>query len=167
MAKLKLTIKLPSDAELDRLFASAPTLERYKVQDKAVRAAAKPVVERAKQLAPRSSQTGTSKKRSKSQRSTADWSIVLATTLTAVIRRFDTGAYAIVGPSWPKGSKVHFNSAHIKGSRREMLWGKPSGREYRQVDNWLKRAGDETVYRQREAMKASIKKSLDEMMPRG
>lgn len=167
MAKVKLTVKMPSDAELDRLFATAPVLERYKVQDKAVRAAAKPVVNRAKQLAPRSSVTGTAKKRSKKQSGQADWSIVLATTIKAVVRKFSTGAYAKVGPDFPKGAKVHFNSAHVKGFRRAVLWGKATMvKPYRQ-DDWLKRAGDETVAMQREAMKASIKKSLDEMMPRG
>ncbi len=170
MAKMQFTVKMPKDAELDRIFATIPVLDRYKVTDKAIRAAAKPVVDRAKEIAPRSSRTGTAKKRymknAKDKTKSYNWDYPVWRTIKATVRKYSAATFAAVGPAWPLGNKVFFNSAHIKGSRTEVLWGRRSGKQWRQMDNWMKRAGDETAAQQRAAMLASLKKSLDEMMPK-
>jgi hypothetical protein len=64
MAKngIDMRLNLPSDADLKRMFDAVPILQRHKVADQTVRAGARPIVTKARQLAPRGDRTGTSKK---------------------------------------------------------------------------------------------------------
>jgi hypothetical protein len=177
MARIEFKVKFPSDAELDRLFATVPVLERYKVLDKAARASAKVVAARAKVNAPRSSKTGTTEKWSRAMTTTGTpknktprsrTEKPLWQTVGVTIKKYENTVWAGVGPTWPSGNKVFYNSAHLKGGERvEVQWGRRTGRTRRQTDNWLKRSHDETLSQQKAVMKDSIKKSLDEMMPNG
>lgn len=159
---LDLKMNFPSDAELQQLFATVPKLNHYKVLDRAVDAATGPVVKRARQLAPNSSKTGTSKKRSKNQLEKADWNYPLWKTIKRVIREYAVNAVGVIGPEWPKGNKAYFNTSP-KG-RKQVLWGKPTGKTAVQVRNWIAQAFDETKTQQLEAMKASVRKSLEQVM---
>lgn len=174
---LDLKMSFPSDAELQQLFATVPKLNHYKVLDKAVDAATGPVVKRARQLAPNSSKTGTSKKRSKNQFEKADWNYPLWKTIKRVIRKYAVNAVGVIGPEWPKGNKAYFNTSP-KGNKGH-LWGH-EGKAYPtrkggvhvagppkpriQVRNWIVQAMDETKSQQLEAMKASVIKSLEQVM---
>lgn len=155
------TRMLPSDAELEKMFNAVPQLERMGVADKAVRAGGRPIVKRARQLAPRSSRTGTSKKRSKNQRTAADWDYPLWKTIKQVVRKYNTNAASVIGPEWPKGNKAYFNTSP-KG-RRKFLWGRDTGEVVPQIRNWIVQAFDETRTEQLNAMKVSMKKSMDKI----
>lgn len=162
MTKIELDLKgLPSDAELNAMFNAAPKLERFGVADKAARAGGSVVVKRARQLAPRSSKTGSTRKRSGSQRELADWDYPLWKTIKQVVRKYSYNASAIVGPEWPKGNKVYFNTG--PNGRREVLWGRVTGRTVPQVRNWIVRAFDETRPAQLEAMKKKLRSTLDQV----
>ena len=159
------TSKLPSDAELNAMFDAVPILERHQVADKTVRAGAAPVVKRARQLAPRSSKTGSAKKRSKSQEASADWSTPLWKTIKQVVRKYSANAFAVIGPKWPEGNKAYFNTSP-KG-RKQVLWGKHTGKTIAAVRNWIVQAFDETKPKQLAAMKAKLKTLMDEAWKRG
>lgn len=161
--KFDIKMNLPTDAELTRMFDMAPKLEKYRVVDQAVQAASAPVVKRARELAPRSAVTGSAKKRSKSQRDKADWNYPLWKTIKRVIRKYSNRyGLAIVGPEWPKGNKAYFNTS--PNGRREVLWGKPTGRVVQAIRNFIVQAFDETKPEQLDAMKKSLQKTTDQVM---
>ena len=161
--KLDIKMQLPGDADLDKMFNMVPKLERYKVLDKATGEASKIVVKRARDLAPRSSLTGTDKKRSKSQRDKANWHVPLWKTIKKVFRKYQNRyGVAVIGPEWPTGNKAYFNTSP-KG-RKQVLWGKVTGRVVAQIRNWIVQAFDETKGQQLDAMKASIKSTVDQVM---
>lgn len=163
---LKLEMKFPSDAEIASMLGTIPKLEQYKVTDKVVAAGAEPVVKRARELAPRSSKTGTSKKRSKNQRGKADWDYPLWKTIKRVIRRYGSvRGLAVVGPEWPRGNKAYFNTSP-KG-RKVYYWGKNANKTAAQVRNWIVQAFDETKEAQLSAMKAKLTETVDAMMKGG
>lgn len=163
MNNLDFKMQLPSDAELEQMFNMVPKMERYKVSDKTVEAGAAVVVKRARELTPRNKTPG---KRSKNQQQKADWNYPLWKTIARVIRKYNNRyGLAVIGPSWPKGNKAYFNTSP-KG-RREVLWGKVTGRVVRQVRNWIVQAFDETKSQQLAAMKAKLTELTDKLMRNG
>lgn len=162
MNNVDFKMDLPSDAELARMFDMVPKLEQYKVIDKAVTAAAAPVVKRARELAPRGTEADR-KKRSRRQAERADWNYPLWKTIKRVIRKYaNRYGLAVIGPEWPKGNKAYFFTSP-KG-RRIWYWGKDAGKTKATVRNWIVQAFDETKNEQLAAMKTSVQKSLDEVM---
>lgn len=168
MAKNSVDFKMniPSDEVLQKQFDMIPKLEQGKVLDKVVAAGSKPVIERARALAPRSK--GKSK-RSKSQAAKADWSYPLWKTIGRVIRKYNNRyGLAVVGPGWPKGNKAYFNTSP-KGRVRK-LWGKDPAPESGlssvapQVRNWIVQAFDETKSQQLDAMKTELTVQTDKIM---
>lgn len=155
------TRNLPTDQEIERMFNAVPVLERHKVADKTVRAGATPIVKRARQLAPRSSKTGTADKRSRNQQAQADWSTPLWKTIAMVVRKYSSNAAAIIGPRWPDGNKAYFNTS--PAGRRKWLWGRDTGQIVPQVRNWIVQAFDETRAEQLAAMKRKLKSLMDEV----
>jgi hypothetical protein len=163
MSKLEFKMDLPSDAELERQWNMVPKLERYGVGDKTTRAAGKIVLDRVKQLTPRSSQTGSAKKRSKTQRSAADWAPPLWKGMSMAVRKYATSTWAWVGPRWRDGQKIYFIAEWKKQTRRAFYWGRP-GPVVRKLRNWIVQAFDETKGQQLDAMKESIKSTVDQVM---
>lgn len=153
---------LPSDAELARMFNAVPILDRHGVADKTLNAGAQPVVKRARQLAPRSTPEDRAK-RSSSQRNKADWDYPLWKTIKRVTRKYNRGANgaAIIGPEWPKGNKAYFNTS--PRGRRQVLWGRPTGRTLPQIRNWIVQAFDETRGQQLENMKNKLRTLMNEI----
>jgi hypothetical protein len=158
----------PTDAEIERMFKAVPILERYAVQSKVVRAGAKPIVKRARQLAPRSTNApagpyrdrrSNRDKRSKKQRGEADWDYPLWKTIKQVVRKGKFASLAVIGPEWPKGNKEHFNTS--PGGRRQVLWGTHTGKIVPQIRNWIVQAFDETRPQQLQAMKRKLKQLMD------
>jgi hypothetical protein len=132
----------------------------FKVTDKAMRKANKIVERRAKQLAPRSSVTGSAKKRAKRQSESADFDYPLHKSITSRVWKHENGAVGVIGPGWPRGNKAFFNSAR-KG-RRVFYWGKPQGTTYRQED-WLKRSLDETSREVEQTLVDEIRDAINEV----
>ena len=159
--KLDIKLQLPTDADLERMFNMVPKLERFQVGDQVVRAGTQPIVKRAQALAPRSANTGTSKKRSKSQREKADWDYPLWKTIKRVIRKYQRYTNGVVGPEWPKGNKAYFNTSP-KG-RKVFYWGKNANKTAAQVRNWIVQAFDETRAQQLAAMKAKLTELMDKV----
>lgn len=170
--KLDIRLDLPTDAELGRMFDAVPMLERHQVSHHVVRAGAQPILKRARQLAPRSTEEMRNK-RSKNQRGgvdpagkkiagTADWDYPLWKTIKMVVRKGRQAAgIAIIGPEWPKGNKAYFNTSP-KG-RRQVLWGKVTGRVIPQIRNWIVQALDETKPQQLAAMKVKLRQLMDKI----
>lgn len=167
MAKngLDMKLDLPSDADMKRMFDAVPILQRHKVADQTVRAGCKPIVAKARQLAPRGDRTGTSKRRSKAQQAQANWNIPLWKTIAMVVRKYSANAAGIVGPKWPDGNKAYFNTG--PSGRKQVLWGKVTGVTVPQVRNWIVEAFDETKPQQLEAMKKKLKALMAEVWTRG
>jgi hypothetical protein len=149
---------LPTDAEIERMFDMAGKLDRYKVADQVVRAAAQPVLQRARELCPR--QTGRDK-RSLKQRGEARWNIPLWKTIKMVVRKYSYSSMSVIGPEWPTGNKAYFNTSP-KG-RVQVLWGKRTGKIVAQIRNWIVQAFDETKPAQTEAIKSKLRELCDRM----
>jgi hypothetical protein len=164
MAKnaLDIRVKLPSDAELKKMFDAVPQLKRHAVMKTTTTAAAKVITQRAKQLAPRGTKADAAK-RSKKQRSEANWNVKLRTTVAQVTRTYDNGSFSVVGPKSPNGNKAYMNQPRTR-SRLHKLWGKDVGRTYKAARSWIVAAFDETRSQQLSAMKTALSKKIDEMM---
>jgi hypothetical protein len=157
-----LTIKsnFPNDKELANLFGLVPMLQRQQVAQQAVREGAKPVVKRAKELAPRSKPEDT-RKRSKKQKASADWNKKLHASVGSVTRGSGVYSFAIIGPRYPVGNKAYFNAPR-SGARRIVAWGRDTGRSKRATRNWVVQAFDETRSQQLSAMKSKIRERISE-----
>lgn len=158
--KLDVKHNLPTDAELKAMFDAVPILERHKVADKTVRAGAKVVIKRARQVAPRSTKEDR-EKRSAKQRSEAEWNYPLWKTIKQVVRKYSHNASAIIGPEWPRGNKAYFNTS--PGGRKKVLWGKVTGEIIPAIRNWIVQAFDETRNQQLAVMKQTLRKLMDEI----
>lgn len=164
MSKLEFKSSLPSDAELAAMFDMVPKLERYQVGDKVTRAAGKIVLDRVKQLTPRSSVTGSSKKRSSKQRGGADWdNTPLWKGMAMAVRKYATSTWVWVGPRWREGQKIYFIAEWKKQTRRAFYWGRP-GPIVRKLRNWIVQAFDETKSQQLSAMKSVLTTEIDRVM---
>lgn len=162
MARMKLDMTgMPTDGELNRMFDAVPALERYQVGDKTVRAGSSPVVKRARQLAPRATQKDRDK-RARKQKSEANWNIPLHKTIARVVRKYrQARAFAVIGPKHPEGNKAHFNTS--PSGRRQVLWGRRTGKVVAQIRNWIVQAFDETKPQQLNAMKSKLQSLMDQV----
>lgn len=179
MSAMHFDFQLPTDQEIEEMFNVAAKLDRYQVADQVVRAAAAPVLARARELCPRSDNTGTARKRSAKQRASADWDTPLWKTIKLVVRKYAYSGFAVIGPSWPKGNKAYFNTSP-KGNKGH-LWGY-EGKSYprkdggnhiagqakprAQIRNWIVQAFDETKPQQIEATKTKLRELCDKMFRR-
>ena len=159
---IDLKLELPSDDDLKRMWDMVPKLERYQVLDKATREVGKVVVDRAQQLAPRSSKTGTNNKRGKNQAKEANWNYPLWKSIRMVVRKYSRVTIVVIGPKHPEGNKAYFNTS--PDGRRQVLWGLRTGKRIPQIRNWIVQAFDETKAQQMSAMKASLQTSIDQVM---
>lgn len=179
MAKAGLKIlKGPTDADLQRMFSGVPTLERFRVGDQVVRAGAKPITNRFRQLVPRSKASDTDK-RSKDQKKKADWNAPLWKTVKVVVRKGNSsnrgGAIAVIGPEFvTAASKIYLIAEHTTNTRRVVLWGRKqpdatkqrvrwqtAGQLVNRLRNLAVQAFDETNSQQASAMKAKLKNVMD------
>ncbi len=146
------------------LLDQLPMLLRGTAFDKAMRAAAKPVVEKAKELAPQGNDADR-KKRSKKQKASADWNVRLRSTITSKLSKRENGGTVVVGPSWPRGNKAHFDwgiRSFGKG-REKVLWGKRTGEVVRNEIHWLKRAGDLAKEQAIAAFEEEVRRAIAEL----
>ena len=150
-------------AETLREFEQLAEGMKFKVLDKGIRKASQAVVRRAKALAPKSSETGTAKKRSKKQATKADWATPLHTTITYKLRQYQNKSLGVAGPSWPKGNKAQFNWGKnvVESGRQHFYWGRGPGR-YKAPENWMRRALDETRSEQLAAIREAVQEAIRE-----
>lgn len=170
---IDIKMQLPTDAELAAMFDAVPILEKHRVSDQVVRAGARPIITRARQLAPRSARTGSKKKWSKSMYTGAKGRSPrskdekpLWKTIKQVVRKGKkAGALSVVGPEWPEGNKAYFNTSPT--GRNKVLWGRRTGQTVPQIRNWIVQAFDETKAQQLEAMKKKLRALMDKVWKRG
>lgn len=147
---IKLEVDRRDIGRIDRVLQKLPVEVQFSAYDKALRPAARVVVKRAEQLAPRSSQTGTRDKMS--SKSKAIWSPIPTAKLFVIkvlkgrkAAKVNTDPYAMVGPKFPEGNKANFVHPMKKRTKRQVYWGKSSKVGTTLKDNdFLKRAADET-----------------------
>jgi len=169
--------KLPTDADIRRMFDAVPQLEKYKVADQVVRAGSKPILVRFKQLIPRSKASDT-ERRSAKQKAAADWVTPLWKTPRQLIKkgysRNKGGAVAIVGPQFVgrfgASQKIYLIAEHKTSTRRVFLWGKQPvtiPKIKQRLRNLIVQAFDETKSLQLSAMRSKLKTLLDQVWKRG
>jgi hypothetical protein len=165
---LDVTFDLPLDGELATMFNVADKFYQKQAASKIIAAGVAPVVARARNLAPRSTQEARSK-RSRKQQSEADWNYPLWKTINYVIRDYKKHSAGVIGPEWPKGNKAYFNTSPKGRSRK--LWGRdpnllgdnPLSLIAPQIRNWIVQAFDETKTQQRDIVKAKLIEMMDEI----
>jgi hypothetical protein len=137
MASTAVTITETGD--MNKILQQLPLMLQRGALDKALRAAGKVVAQRARELCPRATKTGTSKGWSDvyfAKRATAK---PLAETIGVVVRKYDTTSVAVIGPQYPAGSLGHL----VEFGHRHIAWGHDTGRRI-PPKPFLRPAADET-----------------------
>lgn len=163
-----LTTKLPTDAELRKMFDAVPALEKHRVADATVRAGIKPVTTRARMLIPRSKASDRAKRSAKQKRENPGLDSPLWKTVKHVVRKGErAGAVAVSGPEFTGsggvGQKIYLIAEHKKKGRRVFYWGRDAGITRIKIRNVMVQAAEETRPEQLAAMKAMLKRKLDEV----
>lgn len=128
--------------------------------DRAVTAASKVVLTRAREIVPDSSKTKSRDKQSKSSQS--KWPKRLKNTLRTKLIRYKDGSWVVVGPRSKEGNMSHFMQ---EKPRKHVLWGKATLlRRYRIERNWITQAYDETIPQQLAAAEASLRTDIEANM---
>lgn len=145
-------------AELEKL----PVMVQLAALESGVRPAATIVKRRVRELAPRSSVTGTTDKWSRSTKAKRTGESPLRDTVhVKILRPKNHMASALVGFQWPTGNKAYLLIPMLKATRTEVLWGKPSGKEVRKGDDFLRQAFDETRQQQIAAFEGGVVKAVN------
>lgn len=165
---MSLTMKLPSDAELRKMFDAVPALEKHKVADQVVRAGIKPITARACAIIPRSRATDRAKRSAKQRRSNPGLDSPLWKTIKHVVRlNKNASATAISGAEFTgaggPGQKIYLIAQHKKNERRMFFWGRDGNRTKLKIRNVMVQAAEETRAEQLSEMKAVLKTKLDEV----
>lgn len=128
--------------------------------DRAVTAASKVVLARAREIVPDSSQTKSRDKQSSTSKT--KWPKRLKNTLRAKLIKYKDGSWIVVGPRSKEGNMSHFMQ---EKPRKHVLWGKSTLiKRYRIERNWITKAFDETRGQQLAAAEASLKSDIDAQM---
>ena len=143
-----------------------PLLMRLGPAERILKAMGKPIVVRAKAIAPNSRTSGTRKKMS-SERSPSQtiskWPESGKNHIRMIYRKGDGGGYLIMGANDPLGNSLNFDSSS-KG-RKVFYWGKDSGKIKRvePSQRFMQKAFDETKSAQVSAGNAQLEKEMKEL----
>ncbi len=159
---MSLKVKVEMDFRALEMLERIPQMLQFAVADKVMPAMAKPVVARAKELAPSSRESGTRKKWSAKYKTNNKWQVDSGRHMSSKTVRYDRGAIVYVGATYPTGNKQQFNSNSERG-RREVLWGKSTGRVYKPKERFIQKAYDETRDAQFRAFEAELINQIKEM----
>ncbi len=159
---MSLQIKVEMDFRALEMLEKIPQMLQFAVADKVMLAMVKPVVDRAKELAPSSRESGTRKKWSAKYKSNNKWQVDSGRHMGSKTVRYDRGAIVYVGAKYPTGNKQQFNSNSEKG-RKEVLWGRSTGRVYKPKERFIQRAYDETRDAQFRAFEAELQRQVKEL----
>ena len=146
------------EKRINRILKRFPVEVQIAGYDGGLRPAANIVKSKAEQLAPRSSQTGSSKKWSAKTRASRAGVIPLHRSIKTKLKRpgQKSPPYAVVGPKRPDGNIAHFVSPLVKNTRQIVLWGKRTGRVARKDDDFMRRAFDTTRAQQKRAFTRGV-----------
>lgn len=150
--------------QINALLNQLPAAMQAAAFEKGLRPAGKVVEKRLKELTPRSSKTGTTKKWSEQTQTKRSGEMPLwKTTATKVWRARSGPAIALVGYRWPKGNKAHFIVEGKGKTRKVVLWGKRNKGERQKLDI-LKRSLDERRKQSADAFVRGVKKEVDKQV---
>lgn len=142
---IKVSVK--SDiARVNRVLSQIPQQMQFAAYDKALPAAGDVVAQRAKELAPRSTQNPKGGREKMSAKAKAIWSaepVADMMEVKPVKKRKDVDPYVLVGPSFPEGNKANFIHPMKSDNKEQVNWGARKGTRNKDND-FLKRAADET-----------------------
>lgn len=147
---VKVEIDRKQYARINRILNMVPDAVAFKVYDKCLKPAGQVVAQRAEELAPRSSATGSRKRMSKESQKIWSQTPLAKMIRVKVLRGKRKGGanpYALVGPIYPDGAKANFIHPMKAETRQRKYWGRDpvSAPGVTSKDNdFLKRAADET-----------------------
>jgi HK97 gp10 family phage protein len=136
---VKIHVQLPDLDVIDRELGRVEQRLRTTALKKALRAGGRVVAARAKQLAPRSIQTGTWDAWSKSTEEARRGAKPLAETIGVTVRDYGHTLVLLVGPEYPAGALGHL----VEYGHAEYLWGQATGRRV-PPKPFMRPAADET-----------------------
>ena len=147
-------------AEINKALDELPILMQASAFEGGLRPAGNVVADRMRQLTPRSSNTGSTKKWSKSTKAKRAGESPLADNIGVKVIRPKSGRpFVLIGFSWPGGNKGHFISPMKRDTREQVLWGKRTGKRVQKSNDFQRQAFDETKSRQATAFIGGIRKS--------
>ena len=152
------SVTITETGDMNAILEQLPIMLQRGAVDKALRAAGKVVAKRAKELCPRSSQTGTREEWSKQTAGSRTGAKPLAETIGVVVRKYDTVSVAVVGPQYPAGSLGHL----VEYGHRHIAWGHDTGRRI-PPKPFLRPAADGTKGEQEAAMLGVLKAELEKV----
>ena len=136
---MKISVSLPDLDLIDQELANVDLQLRTTALKKALRRGGNVVANRARQLAPRSKQTGTSEQWSAKTAASRAGVKPLAETIGVVVRDYGQPLVLLVGPEYPAGALAHL----IEYGHAEYLYGVATGRRV-PPKPFLRPAADET-----------------------
>ena len=153
---MSLSIEFTIDEALMRQLDRIPELIRLGPMDRCLTALARPVVAKAKQLAPSSRSTGSRRKWSEKLKNDPKWAIDSGKHMSSKVHKGNKVTMVYIGAKCPKGNKQQF-WANPKGKR--------AGRKViqRPDPHFLQKAFDETRSQQVAAFNAQLAKELKEL----
>lgn len=156
----KVEIENATFQRADALLARLPLEMRIGVIEKALRAAAKPVETRARQIAPDSQRSGSRARWSKKTRAKQANSKPHRQTIGHSTIRGYQGLRAIyVGPLHPAGNLINI----IGHNRQQVLWGRRTNRTL-PPNEFMKQAAQETTAAQQSAFVETVQRETDEFL---
>lgn len=159
---MSLNVEITFNENMFRQLGRIPEMLRLKPAERCLQAMAKPVIERAKQLAPSSEQSGSRRKWSAKYKGDPKWGISSGQHIGMKTIRNNRATRLYIGAKYPKGNKQQFD-ASTKG-RRVFYWGKDAGKiRQRPNPHWLQKAYDETKSQQVAAFNAQLAKEVKEL----
>ena len=147
-----------AEAFLTRL----PFEMRTQVVDKALRAAAAPVVKWAKELAPDSVKTGSRTLWSAKTAAARAGNKQLGETITAARRSYGAIDAIYIGPSWPAGNIINV----IGHPHKQMRWGRATGRQIA-ANKFLQNAAEITRSDQGAAFTNKVQSETERLIRKG
>jgi hypothetical protein len=163
---MSLEIEIHFDEAQIKKLLDIPLHLRLGPAERVLKAMAKPVVDKAKAIAPSSIKSGNRKKWGKNKTKhfdPASWSATeSAKHIGYVYRKTERGGYLVVGGKSPASNKLNFDSGK---PRKVMYWGKDAGKTKRidPKDRFMQRAFDETRSQQISAGNTQLEKELKEL----
>jgi len=159
---MSLAIKIEFDeAQLAKLM-QIPLLMRLGPSERVLKAMAKPVIEKAKAIAPSSRASGTRKKWSNKYKKNPAYQNDSGKHITSKFLRNNKGGLLIIGGAHPQANKQNYDSGK---PRKVMYWGKDAGKVKRidPKERFMQRAYDETRGAQISAGNTQLEKELKEL----
>lgn len=160
--------RLPTDAEIHKMFDAVPSLEKHKVADTVVRAGIRPITKRARMLIPRSKASDRAKRSDSQRRDHPGLDDPLWKTIKHVVRKYpNASAVAVSGAEYTgeggPGQKIYLIAEHKQKGRRVFYWGRDASLTRLKIRNVMVQAADETRAEQLAAMKAKLRQKMDEV----